>query len=307
MTDIAIPPGRPLYSLGLLAAEADLLHERARFPVVLISHGTGGSASGLGWLAAFLARQGCVVLGVDHHGNTGVEAYRPEGFLCWWERARDLTVLLDRLSTQGPFAGRLDLSDVTAAGFSLGGYTALALAGAVTETDRVIAFARQYPFSGGPREMPDLAGQIEPLLASSDSFRASWQRQSHSYRDPRVRAIVAIAPAPPVRGFTEESLREIGLEVTLLCGEADEEAPFDLCSRWLAERLPKSSLTSLGKHVGHYTLLPVGTPTASRSNPHYWCDGPEIDRAAVHARAARLAAAALVRPHTDKAEAMRNA
>lgn len=291
--EIGIPHGRALYSLGLLAPEADLLPHIDRFPVVLISHGTGGSASGLGWLASALARHGCVVLGVDHHGNTGVEAYRPEGFLCWWERATDLRFLLNRLSADGPLAGRLDLSRVAAAGFSLGGYTALALAGAVTETERMMDFVRQNPGTDGPREMRDLAGQIEPLLASNPVFRASWERQSHSYRDERLRTVVAISPAPPVRGFTDESLSAIRLPVTILCGEADEEAPYDLCSAWLHERLANSSLTSLGKEVGHYTLLPVGTQTAARSNAQYWTDAPGVDRAAVHATAADLTLAAL--------------
>ncbi|MBT9368931.1 dienelactone hydrolase [Rhizobium sp. CSW-27] len=294
--DIAIPPRRPLYSLGPLAPEAPLAADADRYPVVLISHGTGGSASGLGWLASALAAQGRVVLGVDHHGNTGVEAYRAEGFLCWWERARDLSFLLDCLSSEGVFAGRLDLSDVTAAGFSLGGYTALALAGAITETERMMAFVKDHPSTAGPQEMPDLAGQIEPLLASSTVFRQSWERQSQSYRDERLRAVVAIAPAPPVRGFTETSLRDLHLPVTILCGEADEEAPYDLCSAWLNERLPNSRLTSLGKHVGHYTLLPVGVETAARDNAHYWVDAPGVDRAAVHAIAAQLTLAALVGP-----------
>lgn len=293
MVEIGIPPGRALYSLGMLAPEAELSESCDRFPVVLISHGTGGSASGLGWLASALAAQGFVVLGVDHHGNTGVEAYRPEGFLCWWERARDLTFLLDRLSEHGPLAGRLDLSDVSAAGFSLGGYTALALAGAITETERMLAFVQEYPATSGPQEMPDLAGQIEPLLSSSPVFRKSWDRQSHSYRDPRVRAVVAMAPAPPVRGFTDESLGAIRLPVTILCGEADEEAPYHLCSEWLHDRLADSTLTSLGRHVGHYTLLPVGTQTAARSNAQYWKDAPGVDRAAVHATAADLTLAAL--------------
>jgi predicted dienelactone hydrolase len=296
MQEIAIPPGRPFYSLGLLAPEAAIRPGIDRFPVVLISHGTGGSASGLGWLASALAAQGRVVLGVDHHGNTGVEAYRAEGFLCWWERARDLSFLLDCLSSEGAFAGRLDLSDVTAAGFSLGGYTTLALAGAITETERMMAFVKDHPSTAGPQEMPDLAGQIEPLLASSAVFRQSWERQSQSYRDERLRAVVAIAPAPPVRGFTEMSLRDIHLPVTILCGEADEEAPYDLCSAWLDERLRNSSLTSLGKDVGHYTLLPVAAETAARYNAQYWVDAPGVDRAAVHATAAQLTLAALVGP-----------
>jgi predicted dienelactone hydrolase len=97
---------------------------RASCPVVLLSHGTGGTAASLAWLAKGLARQGFVVIGIDHHGNTASEAYRAEGFLCWWERARDLVVILDYHST-GPFAEHLDLNRIFASGFSLGGYTAI--------------------------------------------------------------------------------------------------------------------------------------------------------------------------------------
>ena len=294
--EVTIPPGRALYSLGLLAPEAPLSKNADRYPVVLISHGTGGSASGLGWLASALAEQGFVVLGIDHHGNTGVEAYRPEGFLCWWERARDLTVLLDRLAEDGAFAGKLDFTNVSAAGFSLGGYTALALAGAITETDRMMAFVKEYPATSGPQEMGDLAAKIEPLLGSSAVFRASWGKQSCSYRDERVRAVVAMAPAPPVRGFTEESLRGVELPVTLLCGEADTEAPYHLCSMWLNDRLPHSRLISLGANVGHYALLPVGTATAVRSNTLYWTDAPGVVRVEVHANAAKVTLAALRAP-----------
>jgi predicted dienelactone hydrolase len=295
-TEITVPPGRALYSLGFLAVDARLSQAQARYPVVLLSHGTGGSASGLGWLAAALAAKGFVVLGVDHHGNTATEGYRPEGFLCWWERARDLTVLLDRLSVDGPFSGSLDLSNVAAVGFSLGGYTALALAGAITQTERVMAFVQEYPFASGPKEMPALDRQIEPLLASSSVFRASWERQSLNYRDDCLAAVVAIAPAPPVRGFTEESLSGIELPVTLLCGKADREAPYDLCARWLQERLPNSRLESLGDDVGHYTLLPQGTQTARRSNPDLWLDAPGVVREEVHRKSVEMTLAALVLP-----------
>ncbi|MEM7643826.1 MAG: hypothetical protein AAF366_15030, partial [Pseudomonadota bacterium] len=99
------------------------------FPVTLLSHGTGGTAESLGWLARALSKAGHVVPGANQHGNTGLEPYRPEGFLCWWERAPDLSILLTRLGESDVFVGHLDMGRVSAVGFSLGGYTALALVG----------------------------------------------------------------------------------------------------------------------------------------------------------------------------------
>ena len=99
------------FTIGLVAQDAPINSVHRRYPVVLLSHGTGGTASHLEWLARDLAQRGFVVIGVDHHGNTGTEPYRAEGFLCWWERARDLTVMLDRIDAMGEFAGRIDMAD----------------------------------------------------------------------------------------------------------------------------------------------------------------------------------------------------
>ena len=102
----------------------------------MLSHGTGGAALHLEWLARDLARRGFIAVGVNHHGDTIAEPYRAEGFLCWWERARDLTVLLDDILARGEFAERVDADRIFVVGYSLGGCTAAALLGAITQTSR---------------------------------------------------------------------------------------------------------------------------------------------------------------------------
>jgi predicted dienelactone hydrolase len=288
---VGVPPNAPLYLLGELARDAQPSATITRFPVVLLSHGTGGTAASLGWLARRLAAAGWVVLGVDHHGNTASEPYRPEGFLCWWERSRDLTVALDGLAAAGPLAGRLDPDRVVAAGFSLGGYTVLGLAGAITDMRLFQAWAEGRPGARGPREFPDLADHLPTLLATSAVFGASWERQGQSCRDQRVRAVLACAPAPTVRGFTPASLRAIDLPVAIAVGEADREAPPDDAARWLHAHLPRSSLELLGAEVGHYALLAEGTPAGRAEMPELWSDPPGVDRRAVHDRVAALALA----------------
>src|SRR3954470_16793271 len=51
------------------ARDADLSQTHARHPIVMLSHGTGGTAMHLDWLARELAGRGFIVVGVDHHGN----------------------------------------------------------------------------------------------------------------------------------------------------------------------------------------------------------------------------------------------
>jgi predicted dienelactone hydrolase len=283
------PPGAPLFAMGKAAAGAPLHVAERRWPVVLLSHGTGGSAPDLGWLGCRLAAAGFVAIAVSHHGNTAVEPYRPEGFLCWWERAKDLSVALHRLAADGPFAGRLDVSRVFTAGFSLGGYTVLALAGAITDLTQFQQWLSTQKDRGGPREYPDVADHIPSLAATSAEFRASHARHCHSYRDARVRAVLALAPAPPVRAFTVDSLRAIPLAVGIMVGPADVEAPAETCASWLAEHLPNCRLTLLAPNVGHYVFLCEATETGKATEPVICTDAPGVDRRAVHDAAASAA------------------
>ncbi|MCJ8142457.1 dienelactone hydrolase [Ancylobacter sp. A5.8] len=288
-----LPPQRPLFLMGVVAPDAALAEAAAPFPVVLLSHGTGGSAASLGWLAGALASAGHVVIGVDHHGNTSSERHRAEGFLCWWERPRDLSCALDLLVAREPFAGRLDLGRVTAAGFSLGGYSVVALLGAITRMDLFRDFATARGFGDGPREFPDLARRVAPLLEGSAVFRTSWERQSTSCRDARVKAVLALAPAPTVRAFTLESLRAIERPVALAVGDADREAPAHDCAHWLHQHLPNATLERLGTDIGHYVLLAEGTALGKEREPDIWCDPHGVDRRAVQARVSALALHAL--------------
>ncbi|GLK85383.1 alpha/beta hydrolase family protein [Ancylobacter defluvii] len=282
---VLAPTFRPLP----LCRDARLAGRAGALPLVLLSHGTGGTVAGLGWLAHRLAARGLVVAGVDHHGNTAREAYRPEGFLCWWERAGDLTRLADHLLADPRFAGGIDAARLHVAGFSLGGHAALALLGGITEMPRFLGWAAGRPFGRGPREFPDLADRIVPLLAESPAFRASWQRQSLCFRDPRICSALVMAPAPTVRGFTPESLEAIGVPVLLTVGGADREAPGEAGAGWLHGLIPASRLVPLGADVGHYVFLGECTPEACRAEPAICIDAPGIDRAAIHARVAALA------------------
>lgn len=293
---VLLPPERPLFIMGTVAPDAELTKQGELLPVILLSHGTGGTAVSLGWLAQALAAAGCVVIGVNHHGNTASEPYKAEGFLCWWERSPDLSVALDKLSREGPFAGRLDLERVACAGFSLGGYTALSLAGAITDMEQFRTWAGATPFRNGPREFPDLGECVEPLLRQSAVFQAAWERQAASFADPRIGAVAALAPAPPIRAFTQRSLAVLGPPVTILAGGADREAPADLCAEWLHHHLPGSCLHRLGRDVGHYTLLPEATEEGRRLAPELSVDAPGVGRSAVHRHSAAIVLAAFREP-----------
>ena len=276
------------FQSGPVARDADLLRTDRLGPVVLLSHGTGGVAAGLAWLAHRLAQHGLITLAVNHHGNTGAEPYRAEGFLCLWERARDLSVLFDDANWRSKLGSGLD-SQAFVAGFSAGAYAAALLMGARVAYSQ---FEAGNPIKSpirGPLEFPNLAGEISQLLNRSAVFRASWKRRRADYRDGRFAAALLMAPGRSVLGFTAESLSQIDKPVWIIVGDGDSVAPAAECSRWLKERVQSSSLEVLGAGAGHYVFLPEPSPLGIKEAPRVFADPEGVDRRAIHDRVASAA------------------
>jgi predicted dienelactone hydrolase len=284
--ELAVDPPQPWFKTGPAARDAPIDDSR-RYPVVLLSHGTGGAALNQEWLARDLAGRGFIAIGVNHHGNTSVEPYRAEAFLCWWERARDLTVLLDHIAASGEFTDYADMDRIFVAGYSLGGCTAMALLGALTETSRFQASPANSNFASGPREFPDLADRLSGLIEHSAVFRESWARMTHSFHDPRFKAAFLLAPGRSITGFNEASLQSIKMPVHIVVGGSD----FVLTGvKWLHPRVPTSRLDVLSPDAGHHVFLPEATETGRVADPVVCIDPPTVNRKAIHERAAKLAA-----------------
>jgi predicted dienelactone hydrolase len=258
----------------------------------VLSHGTGGNAAGMGWLGTALAAHGYVVAAVNHPGNTlgntGIEDYTVQGFSLWWLRARDLNVVIDGMLADPTFGPRIDRGRIAAAGFSLGGYTMIALAGGITDLGRLQTICGSGPETcRGPREFPDLPRQRAELAERDAAFRAALDAAGASQRDPRVRAIFAMAPGLGFL-FTPESLRAIAVPVRLVVGDDDREVTAEPAQRFAGE-IPKAELTILPGGVGHYAFFNTCT-AAGRSTLALVCvDAPGVERDAVHHRTVDMA------------------
>lgn len=97
-------------------------------PLVLLSHGSGGNADALGWLATGLVARGAIVLAVNHPGSTSGDS-SPRRSVDLGARAKDLSAALDMILADPAFAPFIDEDRIGVVGFSLGGATALGLAG----------------------------------------------------------------------------------------------------------------------------------------------------------------------------------
>ncbi|MGE3842911.1 MAG: alpha/beta hydrolase family protein [Vicinamibacterales bacterium] len=277
-------PSDPLFHLGRSAEGVPVSKSNTKYPLIVLSHGTGGSAQMLAWLGEELARAGYVVAAVNHHGNTSAEsspAAAPYGFMLWWERATDLSRVVDSLLKDSQFAASIDLTKIGAAGFSLGGYTVLAVVGAKT------SLTQWGEFCGSPRrdatceaqpEFPEMFAAFEKVR-QEPVVRASLERSGDSFRDPRFLAVFAIAPVGS--WLTSDSLSTIKVPVRLVVGTADRTAPAAAHGQRIAELVPGARL-SLLEGVSHYSFLAECMPLGSRQLPNLCQEQPGVERSATH-------------------------
>ncbi|MEM6638712.1 MAG: alpha/beta hydrolase [Pseudomonadota bacterium] len=239
------------------AVDAPMADSAERLPLIVLSHGTGGAAAQLSWLAEELVQEGYLVAAVNHHGNTAAEPnYHPQGFALWWERATDVSVVIDRLLASSKFADRIDTDRIGVAGFSLGGFTALLTAGARVDRNQWRAFCEATPDDVSCRLPPEAGFSPDTMVTTltSDPWAvASLKRAGDSYRDDRIKAAFLIAPVLNA-ALTQESLQSIVVPVALTVGDGDQQAVANDNAVPMLRAIPESTLTLLPQ-VSHYTFL----------------------------------------------------
>lgn len=163
-------------------------------PVVVLSHGLGGSREGLPYLGEALAAAGYAAVHVQHPGTDSsvwqgggdprsgmlAAAMDPGRALA---RLQDVAFVLDELARRnrsGPLAGRFDLSRAAIAGHSYGAWT-----------------------------VTHMLGERLPLPAPL------------TLPDPRLRAGIAMSPIPPLGLPPEAAYAPLRLPVLYVTGTAD--------------------------------------------------------------------------------------
>jgi predicted dienelactone hydrolase len=276
----------PLFSLGQWDDDANLA--RGSFPLIVLSHGTGGSAQIMAWLARGLASHRYIVAAINHPGNNSLDKYTAEGFLLWWERARDLSTVIDLVLRDRELGTAVDRRRIGAAGFSLGGYTMFVIAGARTDPAAFQRFCVSPQAEGctDPPEFPNLLIRWTELEATSAVFRDAVKQAGRSYRDDPVRAVFAIAPALGP-ALIRDSLGRIAIPVEIVAGADDQIAPIVSNAQLLA-RLTRATLTILPQ-VGHYTFLAACTEKGRIAEPQLCGDRAGVDREAIQQRTSDMA------------------
>lgn len=274
------PPGHPLFRGHPAIDNAPVAVTQTAYPLLVFSHGTGGSADELDWLASALAAHGYIVAGVNHPGNNTLAPLTREGFVLWWERATDLSEVIDAMLADQTFGPHIDPQRIGAAGFSLGGYTVLELAGARTDLQAFEAYCHSPAADSNchPPAANNASAVAAPLSAGAI---ASMKRSGASYRDPRVKAVFAMAPAIG-RALDEQSLTRIDIPLRLIAGTADTIAPPPSNILHIAQFLPHARVKMIDGAT-HYTFLDTCLPAAMSTLAVVCKEAPGVDRHAIHA------------------------
>jgi predicted dienelactone hydrolase len=279
-------PSAPLFEAGVAAPNAPLAASPRRFPLVLISHGTGGSAEQMAWLGTTFARAGFIAVAIDHPGNTSLQK-TVQGFTLWWLRARELSRALDTVLADPTFGPHVDRERIGAAGFSIGGYTAIALAGARVDVSQFESYCEAHPDAPSCEipEFPHLATEATALQSSDSTYARALTQSGESVWDARVRSAYAIAPAAG-RSVTTQSLAAIAEPVRIVYGTDDTIVlPAENAERYANAIAGATLLTVRG--AGHYTFLDVCVPAAVAMLGDICRDDGDVDREEVHDRVAR--------------------
>lgn len=113
-------------------------------PLLVMSHGMFGNARNQAWLAAALVGKGYIVAAIDHPGTSTFQR-DPDHRRELWERPRDISRTIDYIIAHPEFNDRIDQDRIFMAGHSLGGLTAVALAGGRYDPDKVDAQCAENP------------------------------------------------------------------------------------------------------------------------------------------------------------------
>lgn len=219
--------------------------------LVVMSHGTGGSATTDHAQARAFVLQGMVVAQPLHRGDNFRDT-KDAGPASFARRPREVSEVIDALASDAQWAPRLKLDRVGVHGMSAGGVTALSVAGAQWRTLQLIEHCQQageadrgFCYQGAPT--PDLQearrksfdavrgvpeqylpqaltawqGGLSPgARGAADGLNGRPDPRKDPRKDSRIAAVTLAVPVGAI--FSAESLARIEIPVGVVSAGRDE-------------------------------------------------------------------------------------
>lgn len=221
-----------------IAVNAAPAAPKAKKPLIVISHGYTGNPHQLSWLIRGLVQHGFIVIGMQHSDQIEGKVH-----INHWKRPRDISQMIDRFS-EAAFANFANLKNIGISGYSLGGTTALWIAGGrTTKLDSLIPGA-------------EFASKEDYILADQALPTLDKTMMAKDWHDPRVTAAFVMAPAWAWL-FDEKSLQGITIPTYLIAAAADQTLVTLNNAGFFARNIPKSTFQAIPGKAGHYIFLSV--------------------------------------------------
>ena len=200
-----------LHGQGIL--DAAPLDTDESFPLVVISHGYPGNRFLMSPIAENLASKGYVVASIDHTDSTYSTLEGIQSSVV--NRSDDQLFVLDRIAAMGGEEGFLnglvDGDRAAIIGYSMGGYGAVISAGGGL-TDAAVDASEGF--------MASPAGTLERYRAGSEAYESRF--------DPRLKTVVAFAPAGPKFGlFDDETMEGVRVPMLYIAGSRDDTVGYE--------------------------------------------------------------------------------
>jgi predicted dienelactone hydrolase len=245
--------------------------------VVVLSPGSMGTATEYSWIAEGVASAGLIVVGVNHYGESRIYGKDSLDFTSTsrtWQRAQDVSGLLDALSQRTVFQRSVRWDRVVAIGHSAGGQTVALLAGARFDLRRIANYCASSHAAG------DRSCQY---ATSSASAPESWvQLFNASYQDARVRKLVLLDPALG-SVLNAESGASIKLPSLVVGATQNDFLPWKSHGARYAAAIPGAQTLSLSQGEGHFVFLTPCTHGVEVMGVALCKDRSGVDRQAVQA------------------------
>ncbi|WP_010461087.1 alpha/beta hydrolase family protein [Acidovorax radicis] len=255
------PPGRIELAPLVLQGTRDCPLTGQGLPLIVMSHGTGGSALGHHDTAATLADAGYVVAAISHPGDNFQDLSRQGHLSAFATRPVDMKRLTDYMLGAWHRHAQLDASKVGLFGFSRGGYTGLVTIGAVP--DWTLRQDLCPPESSRP-----LCGEIRRK-----------ELPAPPARDARIRAAVIV---DPLSVFDAKGLGQVGIPVQLWASALGGDGVTPQSVETVRQGLPSAPDWHVAANAGHFAFLAPCPPALVEAMPAICRDAAGFDRVAFH-------------------------
>ena len=237
-----------------------------RYPLLMLSHGNTGTPLALHDLATSLARKGFIVVAVLHPGDNYKDHSRLGTLSNLYGRPMQISAAISATLADPELSPYVHDDQVGVIGYSAGGETALILAGAQPDLDRLRRYCQERP------EDRDACTTKGELIADRDDLVPA--------ADPRVHALLLMAPLSLM--FGRQTLADVHVPVLLYSGENDKLVFPDKNADALARKLPVEPEFKVIPGAGHFVFMAPCNDEQMAAMPGLCTDAQGVDREDIH-------------------------